>query len=592
MGKQRFKWDDEKIQYLIANWNKKALYKLAAELRTIDETLLEKAKELGLPEYKSNRWTEKEVAKLKELAPRLFYKEIATVLGKSELAILKKANKLGIKIIYVNDANSAAYWTGEKEKYLLENYGKIGITDLGNEIDVPYNQILKKLKEHGIEWETRTWKEEEIKILKKMAPTCHYTEIAKVLDRSVGAIGAKAFDLAIETISDYRKFTDEEKLYTIENWNDISGADIARTLKCSLGQLYGLQRKSNLPKKGQTIKWTDKKISYLRKLAKTKTISELAKRFKTTNSAITAVASKNKIELINSKDNWSEKQKQQLKELSKTMTVDQIVKIIRKPSHSVRNQANKLDIELIKNSSVHSTKSWTKEEIKQLKDLITKYDTIEISEMMDRTEDSVYVKAKKLGLVVLGANRRWTIEDEETLQNMWGEYSISYIAKKLNRTSSAITNRAHILKLGSAMANYSEGLTIQEICDLFAVDRNTIGVTWVSLGLVFTKKRISASRTYSIVTVNELYSFLEQYQNIWDSRMLEKNILPPEPDWLIEKRKRDSLLPILIPKNETVTKEQLIAARKYYLDLVENQEKEGMIFEETSTEIANQKVLK
>ena len=42
---------------------------------------------------------------------------------------------------------------------------------------------------------------------------------------------------------------------------------------------------------------------------------------------------------------------------------------------------------------------------------------------------------------------------------------------------------------------------------------------------------------YKYVTIKDLFSFLEQNQNIWDSRYLEKNILGKEPDWLKEKRK-------------------------------------------------------
>jgi len=781
LSKKRFEWDEEKIQYLKEHWNTKSIYKLASELRTIPKTLILKAKEYELPEYKSNRWTEEEVIKLRELAPTTFYKEIATILGKSDLAILKKANKLGIKVIYVFDVNSSALWTEEKENYLLENYDKIGITDLGNTIDVPYNQILKKLKELGIEWETRNWKDEEIQILREMAPMCHYTEITKVLNRSVGSIGGKAFDLGIETISDYRKFTDEEKMFTIENWNDMSNTDIAIALKCSAGQLNRLKKELNLPNKGPNIKWTDEKISLFTKLAETKTVQELAKRFKTTNTVISRVAYINNIQLIDSKKEWSEKEKQRLLELSKNMPVDEIAHEFNKYSSAIRTQARMLGIKLITNGlkaklwtedeltqlrnlipihttlevakiigrtedsirkkakklglkvktkrnwwteeeivklqelaptltveqiqqeinrsgnsirakakelgikfvnnprktktswtkkeldqlkelistnsaeelakiidrSEHSIRAkvrelglkikrnekrwseedkralielsatmkldqiaqklnrssasvrtqgnklgikietnysgilWTKEEITQLRDLIPTHTTLEIAIIMNKTEDAVYQKAYKLELNVKGKSRRWTIEDEEVLKNMWGGYSIEYIAKKLDRTSSAITNRAYVLKLGSVIANNFDGLTIQEICDLFAVNENTVRVNWVSLGLIFTKKKISASRSYSFVTIDDLYTFLGKYQNIWDSRMLEKNILPPEPEWLIEKRKRDSLLPILIPKNKTITKEQLIVARKYYLELAEEQ-KENIIVDQSS----------
>lgn len=44
---------------------------------------------------------------------------------------------------------------------------------------------------------------------------------------------------------------------------------------------------------------------------------------------------------------------------------------------------------------------------------------------------------------------------------------------------------------------------------------------------------------YYTVTWQNLMDFLEANQNEWDSRNVEKNILGLEPEWLIEKRKRD-----------------------------------------------------
>jgi hypothetical protein len=560
MSRQRFQWDDVKNDYLIKYWNTMALYKLAAQLHTTSENLVNKAGELGLKEYKCNRWTDNEELKLKELSTQCYYKDIAKIMGKTELAIYKKAEKLGIKLIL-----EEIIWDEEKEKYIVDNLYKISIRQMAKKININPYQILKKLSQLGIEYDSNRWSEDEIRILKEMADKCHYTEITKVIDRTVGAIGAKAFDLGITLITTKTKFSEADKKYLIDNWGKIAAVDIARKLNCAYGFLNVQIKKLNLPALGQNIKWTDKNIEKLEKLSKSKNATELAKIFNTTNSAISTIANRKGIILIDSKINWTDEQNEELKILAETMTVDEIVKIVNRPSSSIRTQARRLEINLIVNNT-RKAKNWTKDEIAKLEELLPNHSTIEISQILNKTEDAVYVKAKKLGLTVIVNRKKWTKEEEEILSDLWGTYSIDYIAKKLSRSASSITNRVFKLGLGSVIANNYDGLTIQEICDLFNKDRNIVSVTWEALGLKFIEKKISKTSSYKIVPITDLLKFLEIHQNIWDSRTLENNILGKEPKWLLEKRKQDYLMGKEKIKKINVAKQQLIAEKKYYLE--------------------------
>ena len=58
--KQKFYWTEEKQEELKQLWNKYSLYRLASYFHTTEETIKLKATELGLPEYKSSRWTPEE----------------------------------------------------------------------------------------------------------------------------------------------------------------------------------------------------------------------------------------------------------------------------------------------------------------------------------------------------------------------------------------------------------------------------------------------------------------------------------------------------------------------------------------------------
>ena len=199
MARVNFKWNDETSQFLVENWNKIALYKLAKEMRTVPETLSVKAKELGLPEYeyKISYWTEEEISKLEELAPEMFYKNIALILGKTPLSVYEKSKKLGIQLIV-----DPVIWDNEKEKYLLENINKIGITEIGNTIGISYYQTVKKLEELGIEWGKRDfWTEDEVAQLRELAPILPISEIVKEMSRGKDAIIHKAKSLGIAIVT-------------------------------------------------------------------------------------------------------------------------------------------------------------------------------------------------------------------------------------------------------------------------------------------------------------------------------------------------------------------------------------------------------
>lgn len=99
-------------------------------------------------------------------------------------------------------------------------------------------------------------------------------------------------------------------------------------------------------------------------------------------------------------------------------------------------------------------------------------------------------------------------------------------------------------------------------------------------------QKISKSRSYRYVEIKDLYDFLEANQNIWDSRNLEKNILGVEPEWLKKKRKLDSEQNFEIGQFD-LTKQQLILARKFFLELQETKgEQERLILEESNPQLS------
>ena len=484
--KEKHIWTEIELIELKEKWNKVALYKLATYFHTTSEEIITQAKLMNLEEYKSNRWTTEEENLLREYSNIYLTDEIAKKLGRSYLSVQKKAIKLGIELHPEEDP-----WEEWMIEYLKENINNIPIGEISKKIGLSYRKILTKCKNLGIEYIPESWTDEEIEILRKYAKSCHFTELTKVLPRrSVGAITAKAFELGIETISEYTKLSDDDKKYIIDNWELLTTSEIARNLKVSVGVVNRYKKELNLPNKGQKKKWTPEVIKRLRKDAKTKTRNELAKKYKTSPGQISTLARRYNIELIDSKkiwndeldqkliellnnnlsiteisqkmgikasairtriDNlnlrekkpknpniiWTEEEEKLLIKLSSEKTITELIPILNKTSRQIVGKAKKLGIELKREKDYY----WTEEDTKRLIELHSEYELQEISRIMNRNESVIKAKAKELNIKLKRKKRSsWTEEEEQLLVDYAKEYSVKEIAHKLNRTTASVSS--------------------------------------------------------------------------------------------------------------------------------------------------------
>lgn len=186
-----------------------------------------------------------------------------------------------------------------------------------------------------------------------------------------------------------------------------------------------------------------------------------------------------------------------------------------------------------------TTNEWTEEEIETLKTLSDKYHYTEIAKIMDKTENAIYLKAKKSNITLIQDRRKWTKEEEELLQELWGSQSIENIAKKMKRTVFSLKVKAVRMNLGSMIRNNCDVITVSDMVDLLNVSRDRITNTWIDLGLKLQKKKLTKKYYYYVITWEDLLDFLKNNQNEWDSRCVEEYMLGSEKGWLSEKRKRD-----------------------------------------------------
>ncbi|WP_432662019.1 hypothetical protein R9X47_15760 [Wukongibacter baidiensis] len=191
-----------------------------------------------------------------------------------------------------------------------------------------------------------------------------------------------------------------------------------------------------------------------------------------------------------------------------------------------------------------SYQRWSKMEIQYLVDNFEFKDIDIISEELNRTKDSVYKKAMRLGLTK--TVKRWTEDEIEFLIKCWGKYSREKIAQKLNRSSISIKKKAVELKLGPQRISNGDYLTSGDIGYLLNKDPNLI-YRWLKSGYI--KGRRFGDKKIFQIKPKDFLMFLKNYPNKWDGYKARTDFIKPYfytsnqcelPSWFIEKVEIDA----------------------------------------------------
>lgn len=224
-------------------------------------------------------------------------------------------------------------------------------------------------------------------------------------------------------------------------------------------------------------------------------------------------------------DHWSE------------YTIHGFKKIFNCSWYAVNNKAQELGL------VVSESRKWTYEDEEKLRELSAKYHYVKIAKMMNRSENSIYLKARKLNVKLIQDRRKWTVAEENELQDKWGNKSLEQIAAEMKRTVFSLKVKAIRMKLGPMREGALDKIRVSEISEILNVSRDVIVLNWGKVGLKLRNKKVSNKKSYLYVSLENLLFFLEENQELWDSSNLEKHILGPEPKWLVLKRKQDLIDP-------------------------------------------------
>lgn len=151
--------------------------------------------------------------------------------------------------------------------------------------------------------------------------------------------------------------------------------------------------------------------------------------------------------------------------------------------------------------------------------------------------------------------RNWTKEEVEYLQDNWGDKSITAIAKYLDRSINSVKVRAQRIGLKRHI-HAGDYITFHQLLIALGLEGNTSYLTMRLKrdGFPFHYKA-SIKKKYAVVKIEEFWKWVKDNKQKLSFAKFEKGALGEEPSWVDEKRRADMKSPSKINHNNPWTKE-------------------------------------
>lgn len=132
----------------------------------------------------------------------------------------------------------------------------------------------------------------------------------------------------------------------------------------------------------------------------------------------------------------------------------------------------------------------------------------------------------------MGKSWLWSDDMVDILIDSWGVRRVKVIADNLGLKETQVIRKANNLGLGGA---YNNGfLNKMEVCRIMGMKAETIS----KFDIPFKKRKMIRQMVYAI-TPEELLEWLEKNQDKFNAIRIKQYALGYEPDWLVEKRKKE-----------------------------------------------------
>lgn len=174
----------------------------------------------------------------------------------------------------------------------------------------------------------------------------------------------------------------------------------------------------------------------------------------------------------------------------------------------------------------------------------------EIAEILGVTQSCVSANFVKYGF---DFRSKWTKEDIEYLEDNFGLKNIKTLARKLNRSEDAVIIKAKKIGLGG-ITETTNCINASQLADAIGADAKTV-LRWINdKGLKARKIVLAKEKAYWQIKLENFWKWASINKDRINWAKFEVNNLGKEPLWVEEIRKRD----LAKPKNQNTkwTKEQ------------------------------------
>jgi hypothetical protein len=211
---------------------------------------------------------------------------------------------------------------------------------------------------------------------------------------------------------------------------------------------------------------------------------------------------------------WSDSEIQFLKKNWGIMPFEQITGTLERSNDSVLRKARRLGLDVRKKEEEKVKRKWKPEEDAYILENYKREPTAEISRHLRRTEPAIRKRALYLG--VAGEMVRWSEKEEEFLKEKWGILNLDTIAKKLNRSKNSVVAKAYQMSLREQVTANGAYLTPSNISGILNVNIRTL-YTWIRKGLIKYRRFKVGRKTKYQITIDSFCRFLEGNRDKWNS---------------------------------------------------------------------------
>ncbi len=222
------------------------------------------------------------------------------------------------------------------------------------------------------------------------------------------------------------------------------------------------------------------------------------------------------------KKKWTKEEVKYLKESWDTETFKNIKERLDRSDDSIMRKARRLGLNMYKKEDDLMKRKWRPEEDKFVIENYKKMSSDKIASHINRTASSIRKRARALSLSSVAT--RWDIEEEQFLFEKWGIINAEAIAKHLNRSRNAILLKAYQMSLREQVTANGTYLTPKDISIILNVNIRTL-YSWMWHGLIrYRRFRVGRKTKYQI-TVEAFCGFIKSCQNKWDSKEADIDLI-------------------------------------------------------------------